>query len=288
MRSRLPRWLRVRIPRSSRIKEVRRVLRELHLVTVCDEARCPNRSECYGCGTATFMILGDTCTRDCRFCAVKHGNPAPPDGSEPRRVAEAVRRLALKHAVLTSVTRDDLPDGGASHFAATVSAIQKTSPTTTVEVLTPDFRGDTTALETVLEARPTVFNHNVETVPRLYPLVRPQADFERSLKLLAAAKRISPHIITKSGFMVGLGETWAEVAEMVLRLREAGVDIVTVGQYLQPAPDRLKTVRYWHPEEFERLREFCEWAGFKAALCGPLVRSSHNAASVLEKVWRIA
>ena len=288
MRSRLPRWLRVRIPRSSRIKEVRRVLRELHLVTVCDEARCPNRSECYGCGTATFMILGDTCTRNCRFCAVKHGNPAPPDGSEPRRVAEAVRRLALKHAVLTSVTRDDLPDGGASHFAATVSAIQKTSPTTTVEVLTPDFRGDTTALETVLEARPTVFNHNVETVPRLYPLVRPQADFERSLKLLAAAKRISPHIITKSGFMVGLGDTWAEVAEMVLRLREAGVDIVTVGQYLQPAPDRLKTVRYWHPEEFERLREFCEWAGFKAALCGPLVRSSHNAASVLEKVWRIA
>ena len=284
MSTRLPRWLRVAIPRSSKIKRVRRLLSDLRLVTVCDEARCPNRAECYGCGTATFMILGDVCTRDCRFCAVKHGRPAPPDPEEPERVAEAVRRLNLKHAVITSVTRDDLNDGGAAHFAATIRAIRQKNPNTTVEVLVPDFRGDTDAINTVLNENPTVFNHNVETVPRLYPIVRPQADFERSIRVLSAAKRSGGSVITKSGFMVGLGESWAEVAELLVRLKDAGVDIVTVGQYLKAAPDRLDVVRYWHPEEFERLREFCEWLGFKAALCAPLVRSSHNAAAVLEQV----
>ena len=286
MSTRLPRWLRVAIPRSSKIRRVRRLLSDLRLVTVCDEARCPNRAECYGCGTATFMILGDVCTRDCRFCAVKHGRPAPPDPEEPERVAEAVRRLNLKHAVITSVTRDDLDDGGAAHFADTIRAIRKKSPSTTVEVLTPDFRGSTDALNTVLNENPTVFNHNVETVPRLYPIVRPQADFERSIRILYEAKRRNSSVVTKSGFMVGLGESWAEVAELLARLKDAGVDIVTVGQYLKAAPDRLDVVRYWHPEEFERLQEFCQWLGFKAALCGPLVRSSHNAASVLDKVCR--
>ncbi len=281
--SRLPRWLKVPIPRGSRVRKVRDVLSELRLCTVCDEARCPNRGECYGSGTATFMILGDVCTRACRFCAVARGTPEAPDATEPGRVAEAVRRLGLRHVVVTSVTRDDLPDGGASLFAAVVRAVRAAAPGCTIEILVPDFAGSSSALETVLEARPDVLNHNVETVPRLYGRVRPQADYARSLDLLAAAKRLAPETFTKSGFMVGLGETWAEVFALLRDLREAGVDAVTAGQYLRPAPGRLDVVRFRHPEEFEHLRRAAESLGLTAA-CGPLVRSSHGAGAMLERL----
>ena len=281
--SRLPRWLKVPIPRGSRVRKVRDVLSELRLCTVCDEARCPNRGECYGSGTATFMILGDVCTRACRFCAVARGTPEAPDATEPGRVAEAVRRLGLRHVVVTSVTRDDLPDGGASLFAAVVRAVRSAAPDCTIEILVPDFAGSSSALETVLDARPDVLNHNVETVPRLYGRVRPQADYVRSLDLLAAAKRLAPETFTKSGFMVGLGETWAEVFALLRDLREAGVDAVTAGQYLRPAPGRLDVVRFRHPEEFEHLRRAAESLGLTAA-CGPLVRSSHGAGAMLERL----
>jgi len=281
--SRLPRWLKVPIPRGSRVRKVRDVLSELRLCTVCDEARCPNRGECYGSGTATFMILGDVCTRACRFCAVARGTPEAPDATEPGRVAEAVRRLGLRHVVVTSVTRDDLPDGGASLFAAVVRAVRAAAPDCTIEILVPDFAGSSSALETVLDARPDVLNHNVETVPRLYGRVRPQADYVRSLDLLAAAKRLAPETFTKSGFMVGLGETWAEVFALLRDLREAGVDAVTAGQYLRPAPGRLDVVRFRHPEEFEHLRRAAESLGLTAA-CGPLVRSSHGAGAMLERL----
>lgn len=284
MGRRLPEWLKVRIPKGSKIERVRSVIRALRLNTVCDEAKCPNRAECYGKGTATFMILGDICTRNCRFCAVEHGLPAPPDEKEPERIAKAVKELNLRHAVITSVTRDDLPDGGAGQFAATVSAIRVSSEDISVEILTPDFGGDERAFKTALSVTPDIFNHNIETVKRLYPTVRPEADYSRSLSILRLAKRLHPQMITKSGLMVGLGEDYDEVIETLYDLRSVECDVVTVGQYLKPTEGRTEVIRYWHPSEFEKLRKDAESMGFLAVYAAPLVRSSFNAASILARI----
>jgi len=252
------------------------LMRGLALHTVCEEARCPNIGDCWNRGTATFMILGDVCTRACGFCAVKTGLPArPPDREEAIRVADAVARMRLRHAVITSVNRDDQKDGGASVFAACIREIRARVPGCAVEVLVPDFKGDPTALDTVVAARPDILNHNTETVPRLYREVRPGARFARSLELLRRAKDAG--LLTKSGIMVGLGEEWPEVEETVRAIREAGTDILTIGQYLRPSPEHLPLRRYYTPEEFARLREFALGLGYRHVESGPLVRSSYHA-----------
>ncbi len=257
--------------------DVRRLMRELRLVTVCESARCPNRGECFGEGTATFLILGEVCTRRCGFCAIAKGVPGPPDPGEPASVAEAIRRLGLAYVVVTSVTRDDLADGGASRFAATIGAVRQDSPAALVEVLVPDFAGKPGAVETVLAAGPAVFNHNLETVPRLYPSVRPGADYSRSLTLLRRARKIAPSIPTKSGLMVGFGEQFDEVVAVMRDLAAAGVSALTIGQYLQPDRESLPVDRYWRPEEFEALEQAGRAAGLAQVTAGPLVRSSYRA-----------
>ena len=273
--------------RSPAVPELERLLRRLDLRTVCEEARCPNRGECWARGHVTFMLLGAVCTRACRFCAVTTGRPAAgPDPAEPLRVAEAVARLDLHHVVLTSVNRDDLKDGGAAHFAAVTQAIRLRSGTVTIEVLTPDFQGNVTAVEVVCAAEPDVYNHNVETVPRLYRRVRPGARFERSLAVLTHAKRRRPQAIVKSGFMVGLGETQEEVREVLRALRGAKVDSVTIGQYLRPSRAHLPVERYWDPEEFDELAEQGRALGFLSVASGPLVRSSYNAEETLRTARR--
>jgi lipoic acid synthetase len=249
--------------------------KELH--TVCEEAHCPNMSECWGAGTATFMILGDTCTRSCGFCAVKTGRPGVVDTEEPRRVGEAVAQMALGHAVVTSVNRDELPDGGAEIFAMTIREIRRQSPNTTVEVLIPDFVGRPESLDAVLAARPEILNHNVETVPRLYPRVRPQARYERSLEVLHRTKERAPDLVCKSGIMVGLGETHDEVMATMRDIASQGTDILTVGQYLRPSPVHLPIERYWTPSEFDELRDAGMTMGFRHVEAGPLVRSSYHA-----------
>jgi lipoic acid synthetase len=257
-------------------ERLRRLMRDLDLHTVCEEARCPNVGECWNRGTATFMILGDVCTRACGFCAVKTGLPErPPDPEEPRRVAEAVARMRLRHAVVTSVNRDDRADGGASAFAACVREIRARVPECAVEVLIPDFKGNWKALATVLEARPDILNHNTETVPRLYRHVRPGARFDRSLELLRIARGAG--LVTKSGIMVGLGEDRDEVAECIRAIRGAGTDILTVGQYLRPSLDHLPVERYYSPEEFAEIKAFALSLGFAHVESGPLVRSSYHA-----------
>ncbi len=274
---RLPKWL---VPERPKRPELERLGRELAgrgLHTVCQSARCPNLGECFGRGTATFLILGNTCTRDCRFCAVEHGQPLEVDPEEPRRVAEAAAMLKLKYVVVTSVTRDDLPDGGAGHFAATIQVIHELLPGARVEVLVPDFRGEAEALATVMDARPEVLNHNVETVPRLYPEVRPQADYRRSLELLRRASEMATEVVTKSGFMVGLGEREQEVVDLLKDLRVAAVQSVTIGQYLQPTRRYLPVVEYVAPEVFEYYSEAARELGFNYVLSGPLVRSSYHA-----------
>ena len=286
MSMRLPDWIRTK-HRPEGLRSTSRLLRRHGLSTVCEEARCPNKSECFSKPTATFMILGSECTRNCGFCSVTKSAPKPPDEYEPLRVALASEEMGLKYIVLTSPTRDDLPDGGAGHFAKTVLEIKKRLPNTTVEVLTPDFRGSIDALKTVLESGPDVFNHNVETVPRLYPVVRPQADYMRSLSLLKEAKRLSPRtkiINTKSGLMVGLGERVEEVLDVMADLREAGCDFLTIGQYLMPAKANLPVVEYLTPEVFEELRVKALGMGFKYAASSPLVRSSMNAEEVYGNV----
>jgi lipoic acid synthetase len=277
-----PEWLRVRLNTTGEYEEVRRMMRRLSLVTVCEEARCPNIHECWARErTATFMLKGEICTRHCGFCAVGKGRPGALDPEEPERVAEAVRELALAHAVVTSVNRDDLPDGGASHFAATIRAIRERNPRCTVEVLIPDFQGNWSAVDAVLAEAPEILNHNVETVPRLYRRVRPDATYEQSLELLArahahrATNRLSMR--TKSGFMAGLGETPDELLSALRDLRESGCDIATVGQYLQPHERRLPVERYYTPEEFASIRESAEAMGFLRVEAGPLVRSSYHA-----------
>ena len=274
---RRPEWLKVRLPMGPQVEDLRRLMRSKSLHTVCEEAHCPNMAECWGAGTATFMILGDTCTRSCGFCAVRTGRPLAVDELEPRHVAEAVASMGLGHAVVTSVNRDELRDGGASIFAATIREIRRRSPGTTVEVLIPDFRGDAAALEAVLAERPEVMDHNVETVPRLYPRVRPQAVYERSLEVLRRTKVRAPDLVCKSGIMVGLGETWDEVIATMRDIRAQGTDVLTIGQYLRPSPVHLPIERYWTPAEFAELREAGTAMGYRHVESGPLVRSSYHA-----------
>lgn len=281
-----PKWLRRSLPSGPQYEQLRRLLKDHTLTTVCQEAKCPNQFECYGQGTATFMILGERCTRDCRFCAVQHPPSGPPDPQEPERVAEAVALLGLRYAVVTSVTRDDLGDGGAALFAATITAIKKRSPATLVEVLIPDFQGDVSALSTVLEAAPDVLNHNIETVARLYPRVRPQADYYRSLQLLAHIKKTWPHLPSKSGIMLGLGERVEELGQTWQDLRSAGCDILTMGQYLQPSHDHLPVERFVPPEEFVALAREAQALGFAGVAAGPFVRSSYQAESLYRQARR--
>jgi len=274
---RKPPWLKVRFPGGPNYIRLKGLMREGGLHTVCEEAHCPNMGECWEAGTATFMILGDTCTRACGFCAIKTGRPLALDRLEPVRVANAVREMGISHAVVTSVNRDDQPDGGAGIFAATIRWIRKLSPGTTIEVLTPDFMGDWDALATVMAARPEILNHNTESVPRLYRRVRPKARYERSLELLRRAKQMDPGAVTKSGLMVGLGETKHELLMVFADLADAGVGVLTVGQYLRPSPKHLPVARYYHPDEFAELREEALALGFRHVEAGPLVRSSYHA-----------
>ena len=277
---RRPPWLTVRVPGGEGYTRIRDLMRAQRLVTVCEEARCPNIAECWSQGTATFMILGEVCTRACAFCAVTSGRRGGDlDTDEPRRVGEAVATMGLRHAVVTSVDRDDLPDFGAGMFAATIRAIRAASPGTTVEVLTPDFQGSEAALSLVTAERPEIFNHNVETVGRLYRRVRPRAVLAQSLGLLRAAKRLSPASRTKSGLMVGLGETEAEVQELLRQLRDHDVEIVTIGQYLRPSLKHHPLVRFWTPDEFAALAAYARSLGFAHVESGPLVRSSYHAAA---------
>ncbi len=277
-RERKPPWFRARFPSGERFEEIRLLLREGSLHTVCEEARCPNIGECFNSGTATFMILGDVCTRACGFCAVTSGRPGAIDQLEPLRLAQSVERLGLDYAVITSVNRDDVADGGASIFAACIRAIRHRRPGCEVEVLIPDFEGDREALATVVGARPAVLNHNTETVPELYPRVRPKGRYDRSLELLRRVKEIDPAMLTKSGLMVGLGESAEQLHRTFEELRAQGCDLLTVGQYLRPTPKHLPVDRYWRPEEFEALREYALTLGFAHVEAGPLVRSSYHAA----------
>jgi lipoic acid synthetase len=278
---RLPAWLRKPETAFVALHQIKRELRRLELHTVCESARCPNIHECFRRRTATFMILGDRCTRGCGFCAVpKARRPAPPDPAEPERVAQMARALNLRHVVVTSVNRDDLPDGGAGHFAETIRALRAALPGAAIEVLTPDFMGDLDAVASVLEARPDVFNHNVETVPRLYPRVRPQARYPRSLAVLEFAARNGAGALVKSGLMVGLGEREEEVTEVMRDLRRAGVSVVTIGQYLQPTRRNLPVAEYVPPERFEAYRQAGLRLGFAAVFSGPFVRSSYMAEHV--------
>jgi lipoic acid synthetase len=283
-RGRLPAWLKRRIPASPQAGEVRRVLEQLDLATVCHGAQCPNRAECFSRGTATFMILGDSCTRACRFCAVKSGAPSLPRADEPAAVAQACQTLSLHHVVITSVTRDDLPDGGASHFADTIRAVRTACPEAVIEVLTPDFQGQAEAVETVIAAGCDIFNHNVETVPRLYALARPEAQYIRSLRVLAEARRLMDAAgrgFTKSGLMVGLGESHDELMAVMDDLRGVRCDILTVGQYLQPSAAQLPVARYVTPEEFTAYQQDAAERGFAAVAAGPWVRSSYQADTIM-------
>jgi len=279
-----PPWLKKRIPPYQDLLKVKTLLEESGLHTVCEEAHCPNLGECFSQGTATFLILGDICTRNCGFCAVRHGTPVPPAEDEPNRIGRVVVEMGLHYVVITSVTRDDLPDGGASFFARTISAIREQDQGIKIEVLVPDFRGDLSSLETILRASPDVLNHNIETIARLYSEVRPQADYSRSLHLLRESKRSHPRILTKSGFMLGLGETHEEVLELMQDLRNVGCNFLTIGQYLQPRSDRLPVERYIPPEEFEEYQRIGMKMGFKAVASGPFVRSSFHASQLFENI----
>jgi lipoic acid synthetase len=272
-----PPWLRVRLPSGPEYEQTRQLLQQGRLHTVCQEAGCPNMFECFSQHTATFLILGDHCTRDCAFCAVEQGALHPPDPDEPRRVADAAAELKLEYVVVTSVTRDDLHDGGADQFASTIRALRRRIPGVRVEVLIPDFQGNRQALRTVLNARPDVLNHNIETVPRLYPTVRPQAVYQRSLRLLELAAAQAPDIATKSGLMLGLGESDDEIHATLADLRRVNCRMITLGQYLQPGPQNHPVMRYVPPEEFSRWRETALALGFDEVAAGPFVRSSYQA-----------
>jgi lipoic acid synthetase len=275
---RLPSWFRVQAPGSSRYRELKDLVQGMNLHTVCESARCPNIGECWNSGTATFMILGDVCTRSCGFCAVKTGRPEWLDTEEPKRVAQAIQQLNLRHAVITSVNRDELPDGGAGIFAQTILEVHRLCPDTSVEVLIPDFQGKWEALQQVMDAAPDILNHNLETVPRLYKTMRPQAKYERSLALLDRAKDMRPDIPTKSGIMVGAGESIDEVYQAIQDLAAQRTDILTVGQYLQPSPKHVAVEKFYHPDEFLALKTYALSLGFHHVESGPLVRSSYHAA----------
>ena len=280
---RKPDWLKVRFPAGPGFARIDRMHREQGLHSVCRSAACPNQGECWSAGVATFMILGDRCTRDCAFCNVAPGAPLPPDPQEAAKVAAAVAELGLRHAVITSVTRDDLPDGGAAHFAATLAAIRTRAPHCRIEPLIPDFGGGRDALRTVLAACPDVLGHNLETVPRLYPVARAGADYRRSLALLGAVRELAPAIPAKSGLMLGLGEERHEVLSVLADLRAAGVALLTLGQYLQPTRRHLPVARYLPPEEFAELQQAALAIGFTRVAAGPLVRSSYHAAELYEE-----
>lgn len=278
-----PDWLKVKIEGDYNTADVRNVLTKFSLNTVCKEANCPNRMECYNRKTATFMILGKVCTRNCTFCNVTKGSPEEVNSQEPINVAKAVKELNLRHVVVTSVTRDDLPDGGAGHFADTIKEIKKLNPEVTIEVLIPDFKGDKSSLYKVVEAKPNIINHNVETVPRLYSKVRPMADYQRSLELLNEVKNMDSTILTKSGLMVGLGETYDEVIEVFKDLRKVDCDILTVGQYLSPSSKHHPVIEYVHPDVFKLYKDAAYGMGFKFVASSPLVRSSYHADEALAK-----
>ena len=284
MATRLPPWLRQKAPDPSILIEMKALLDGLSLHTVCEEAHCPNQGQCFSQGTATFLIMGDICTRNCQFCSIRKGHPLPLDPNEPRNVALAVSQLRLKHVVITSVTRDDLSDGGAEHFVKTIDVIRQTSPQTTIEVLIPDFLGSLEALKAVVDSSPEVINHNVETVPRLYPGVRPKADYLRSLNLLRMVKSMDNEIVTKSGMMLGLGERDDEVIEVMEELREVDCDALTLGQYLCPSVKHHQVLEYISPQGFERYKLIAEGLGFRAVASGCFVRSSFNALEMYQKV----
>lgn len=277
----LPVWIRERKLNLGALHEVRGVMRRGGLHTVCDEARCPNRSECFARGTATFLIMGDVCTRSCRYCSIAHGRPRPLDANEPAEVARAAATMGLKHVVVTSVDRDDLPDGGAAHFAAVIAALKQLSPGPAVEVLTPDFRGDAAAVDAIIAAAPDVYNHNIETVERLYPAVRRQGRYRWALEVLARVA--AGGMVAKSGLMVGLGETRAEVERTLGDLKAAGCRIVTVGQYLRPTNREAEVVRYWEPAEFAELETYGRSLGLEV-VAGPFVRSSYRAEEAFGRV----
>jgi len=283
--SRLPEWLKKRVPNPLTVGMVNDMMRESKLNTVCESARCPNIGECWSKKTATFMILGDICTRSCGFCAIKVGRPLELDMDEPRRVAEAAKEMGLKHVVVTSVARDELPDEGAGHFADTIRALRAAIPGVIVEVLTPDFKGKRWCIRRVVEAHPDIYNHNIETVARLSPTVRPQAKYERTLDLLRTVTNMDPTIYTKSGIMLGLGETHEEILQTLRDLREAGVSAVTIGQYLRPTTDKhLPVVEYVHPDRFAEYESIGDEMGFLFVASGPFVRSSYNAQDFSEKL----
>lgn len=280
--SRKPAWLKVHLASSKSYHEVRELISLKNLHTVCQSARCPNVGDCWSRRTATFMILGNICTRNCRFCAVEKGTVSPPDPAEPERLAIAVKKLDLRHVVITSVTRDDLPDGGAGHFVHCVDRIRKFCPLCTVELLIPDFKGDQASLKSIFISRPDILNHNLEVVPRLYPKARPMADFATSLNILKAAKQ--EKLITKSGIMIGLGETWTEIIDLFPKLVQIKLDLLTIGQYLQPCSKNLPVEKYYHPDEFQELKILAEQLGIPQVESGPLVRSSYHAQEQLTKI----
>ncbi len=278
-----PEWLRVKAPQWERVGNVKEILRDLSLNTVCEEASCPNIGECFNAGTATFLIMGPACTRACPYCDIDfEKKPKPLDATESDRLAQAVQRLKLNHVVITSVNRDDLPDGGASQFVRCIEAIRETSPQTTIEVLIPDLCGNWQALETILQAAPEVLNHNTETVPRLYRRTRPQGDYDRTLELLKKSRLINPGVYTKSGLMVGLGETDEEIRQVMVDLRSVDCDILTLGQYLQPSQKHLQVQSFVTPEQFDAWRIFGETIGFLQVVSSPLTRSSYHAEQVRE------
>lgn len=279
-----PDWIRVRAPQGGTYSETHAIVKQFKLTTVCEEAGCPNIGECWNKKHATFMIMGEVCTRACAFCNVATGKPDELDKMEPLRIGVAVEKMGLKHVVITSVDRDDLPDGGAEHFVKTIEAIRFKSPQTTIEILTPDFKNKDGAVDIVAQSRPDVFNHNLETVPRLYPTVRPGARYFTSLRLLERAKEVNADIYTKSGLMVGLGETREEIGQVMDDLRAAGVDFLTVGQYLQPSPKHAPVERFWTPEEFESLEKMARAKGFLMVSASPLTRSSHHAGEDFAKL----
>ncbi|MEN6414213.1 MAG: lipoyl synthase [Veillonellales bacterium] len=279
-----PEWLKIKSPDAAKMQQIKMLMDRLDLHTVCESAQCPNVGECFGHQTATFMILGDVCTRNCRFCAVHHGIPGRPDPAEPDNLAEAVQTLGLKYIVITSVTRDDLPDGGAGHYAAVLQSVYHKVPDAAIEVLIPDLAGSEAALAVVVAARPSVLNHNVETVPALYSRVRPEADYQRSVDLFATVKKIDPKMITKSGMMLGLGESVGEVTKVMEDLNRAGCDILTLGQYLRPSAAHIPMERYVTPKEFEEYRRIGLKIGFKVVVANPLVRSSYYAREAYQQV----
>jgi lipoyl synthase len=283
---RKPVWIRTPIQNNKSLKDIKNILNTLSLNTVCVEANCPNKMECFSRGTATFLILGKHCTRHCRFCNVTKDNPEKVDPNEGNRIAEAVRKMQLRYLVITSVTRDDLSDGGAEHYKRVMEAVKEQNPEIKIEVLIPDFQGNREALNTVLDAQPDVLNHNVETVPRLYKNIRPEAEYERSLQLLEWAKIAKPDVLTKSGIMVGMGETFEEVTEVLKELKKVRCDLVTIGQYIAPSPHHYSMVEYVHPDVFDAYKNIGKKLGFTGIASGPMVRSSYHADEITQNVNR--